>query len=295
MRQSRVNDSTHYEGATLNCFVCGSTELRQETVAFAQLEAVPIRVQECSDCGYQRNVEVRTLADAIRIQSHFEIDEPQQGPRPTWLSRQAVVGRAIRALSAKSQGRILDIGCNSGAFLSTFNTKWEHEGVELSNTLSEVARERLPGCRIHSLPFEDLEFESDTFDVVTSFAVIEHVYDPQRFVREAFRILKPGGLLVLMTGDRESKMARRYGADWPLYLSPDHVSYFNADSLLTLVRLVGFEVSRVEWRYLNRVQTSATSRVFDKFADLISLTRQRFHDACYVYATKKLAPRGGSD
>jgi SAM-dependent methyltransferase len=263
-------------------------------VRFSRLDVAPRRIQECLSCGYQRNLEVLSLADAIRIQGHFEFEKPQNESRPTWLSREAVIGRVIGALTTKRQGRILDIGCNSGVFLSTFNTNWEREGVELSNTLSEVARDRLPGCEIHSLPFENLEFEPFTFDVVTSFAVIEHVYDPQSFVREAFRILKQGGLLVLMTGDRGSKMARRYGDDWPLYHSPDHVSYFDADSLLRLVRMAGFEITRVEWRYLNRVESPASTRVLDKIADLISLTEERFHDACYVYATKKLTPRNGS-
>jgi len=269
----------------LNCFVCGSTGLRELTLTAGQTGR-PISIKECLECGYQRNAAVRTLADAIRIQGHFELEVPTSRPKPTWFSRDAILARRIGALSAKSQGRILDIGCNSGAFLSTFKANWEREGVELSNKLSSVARERLPGCKIHSLPFEALDLESGSFDIVTSFAVIEHVYDPRRFVLEAFRILKPGGLLVLMTGDRGSEMARRYGDDWPLYLSPDHVSYFNADSVLSLVRSAGFEISRVEWRYLNRGYTSTISRVFEKLTDLVSLTRPRIHDACYVYGVK---------
>ncbi len=276
----------------MNCFVCGSTDLHRLTSKVAQ-QGGRLSIQECSKCGYRRNAAVRTLADAIRIQGHFELEVPTLLRKPAWHSRDAILARGIRALSAKSQGRILDIGCNSGAFLSAFSANWEREGVELSATLSEVARKRLPGCRIYSLPFEDLDFGSGSFDVVTSFAVIEHVYDPRRFVLEAFRILKPGGVLVLMTGDRGSEMARRYGDDWPLYLSPDHVSYFNADSFLTLVRSAGFEISRVEWRYLNRGRTSAISRVFEKLTDLLSLTRPRIHDACYVYGVKTLAPSKG--
>jgi len=70
----------------------------------------------------------------------------------------------------------------------------------------------------------------NSFDVITAFAVIEHMSDPGFLLRWSFDHLKPGGILIVMTGDRESSTAQAMDADWPLYYSIEHLSFFSARS-----------------------------------------------------------------
>jgi len=66
------------------------------------------------------------------------------------------------------------------------------------------------------------------------------------FVREVFRLLKPGGYFICGTPDFSSAAARRFGDRFRLLHDPTHVSLFTEDSLVRLFRDTGFVVERIE-------------------------------------------------
>lgn len=84
------------------------------------------------------------------------------------------------------------------------------------------------------------KLRADSFDVVASSHVIEHVPDPISLLRECLRILKPGGHLVAITPNAGSWSHRIYGADWRGLEPPRHLHIFTLSSLAGVCVRAGF-------------------------------------------------------
>ncbi len=143
------------------------------------------------------------------------------------------------------EGRLLDVGCAAGFFLAEARAFYEVQGVELSAWSSAYARDRLK-LPVATGTLQDAQLPPDRFDIVTLWDVIEHVPDPVPLLTEAARVLKPGGRLVLTTGDWGSAYAQRRGADWHLMTPPWHLSMFSRATLARAAGRAGLKV--VGWR-----------------------------------------------
>lgn len=127
-------------------------------------------------------------------------------------------------------GSILDVGCASGFFLESLGQNWHRQGVELFRLAVERSRRR-PGVVVHESDLTSAAFPKESFDVVCFFDVIEHLTNPIPMFQEARRILKPGGWLLLGTGNSGSFAARMAGSRWTYLCIPEHISFFNPRSL----------------------------------------------------------------
>jgi SAM-dependent methyltransferase len=95
------------------------------------------------------------------------------------------------------QGRLLDVGTGYGFFLALMQSRgWEVTGLEASLSGARYGRKRW-GLRILAQPWEKASFHEKAFDVVTAFYVIEHLPDPLAFFKEVYRIVRPGGMILL--------------------------------------------------------------------------------------------------
>jgi SAM-dependent methyltransferase len=238
------------------CPICSSNEVNFETLVSPgkiPLISKPGQLLElmiCSSCGHALRRDGRDLTTNLAIQQNsFNQNVTMPHIRDTrWPHRPALIASEISRLT-KCAGKVLDIGCNTGIWLATLGSAWEKYGVELSPVAAETGR-RFSQAEIFCGPIESYHAAPNSFDLVTAFAVIEHLSDPKMLVAWAYEHLAPEGLLVLMTGDRESLVARQMGADWPLYWSHDHISFFSARSLCRLLENQGFQVIRQEWRFM---------------------------------------------
>jgi SAM-dependent methyltransferase len=97
--------------------------------------------------------------------------------------------------------RILDVGCGLGMYVREFRT-FSHEvyGVDIDPVKVAQASQELPNIQVAS--GEELPFESETFDVVLSHEVIEHVEDDRKALSEALRVLTSGGYLIVFAPNR---------------------------------------------------------------------------------------------
>jgi len=96
-------------------------------------------------------------------------------------------------------GKLLDVGCSVGTFLRAAKERgWSVEGLDLGESACALTAAEV-GCPVHCGTLDTLELPDGTYDVIHASQVIEHVLDPRAFLSAAWRLLKPGGALILAT------------------------------------------------------------------------------------------------
>ena len=154
-------------------------------------------------------------------------------------NHRATARRRLRLLERyRSGGRLLDVGCAAGFFADEARRRgWQVEGVELSATMAELAGSL--GVSVHRAAFADAELPDASFDVVTMWDFIEHSTDPLEDLRHASRLLRPGGIVALSTGDAASLVARLTGSRWHLLTPRHHNFFFTTSSIDVALRHAG--------------------------------------------------------
>jgi SAM-dependent methyltransferase len=100
--------------------------------------------------------------------------------------------------AARRATKILDIGCGEGTRLNLMARNTPGWGVDIDQYAIKLARAKYPRYVFKTYEGILLPFKSSSFDLVYSAFVLEHTTDPERFIKEAIRVIKPGGMLVLL-------------------------------------------------------------------------------------------------
>lgn len=119
--------------------------------------------------------------------------------------------------------RYCDVGCGAGmAALLASERGAMVSGIDAAQSLLEIARERVPNADFHLGDLEELPFHDATFDFVTGFNAFQFAADPAAALREAKRIAKPSGRIVVLTWGNPQGMeaAAIVGALKPLLPAP---------------------------------------------------------------------------
>jgi SAM-dependent methyltransferase len=151
-----------------------------------------------------------------------------------WFRRHEAVYVALRDRCAGAL--VLEAGCGEGygagmlAEVAARVLALDLDPV----TASHVAR-RYPGADVARANLVALPVRDGSVDAVVSLQVIEHLWEQERFLRECFRVLRPGGALMVSTPNR---LTFSPGRDTPL--NPFHTRELAATELAGLVRDAGF-------------------------------------------------------
>lgn len=141
--------------------------------------------------------------------------------------------------------RVLDVGCGSGVLLARMQSLgWEVAGVEVDP--GGVAAARARGVTVRQGQLADAKFPENHFDAVHSAHVIEHVHDPAALLHECFRVLKPGGKLVILTPNTASFGHEHFGSAWLNLDPPRHLILFNQTTLRRAAEQAGFAIERLD-------------------------------------------------
>ena len=125
------------------------------------------------------------------------------------------------------KGKILDIGAGTGDFLlEAKNKNWETVGVEPNEKAKSIAINK-------GVLFADTieKLESNSFDVITLWHVLEHVPDVAHQVAELKRLLKPSGTLIIAVPNFKSFDANYYKTFWAAYDVPRHLWHFSKTAI----------------------------------------------------------------
>lgn len=144
----------------------------------------------------------------------------------------------------RQTGRWLEVGPGQGDQLAIAqDVGWQVHAVEVN----PVAIPRLNGIAGKQVFYGDLlaaQYPDAHFDVVISNEVVEHLIDPLEFFREVHRILRPGGVAVMSTGNGRGWTARLRGRNWKYFgedgLTFGHIRFFSPTTGQVVGRLCGF-------------------------------------------------------
>jgi 2-polyprenyl-3-methyl-5-hydroxy-6-metoxy-1,4-benzoquinol methylase len=160
-------------------------------------------------------------------------------------------------------GRVLDVGCATGFFLEVVVAAgWDVYGVELSEYAAGVAR-RTFGERVFHGTLEQARFSDGMFDLVTLSDLLEHIPDVRGFLSEVRRVLRPGGIVQIVTPDVASLSSRVMGRRWSHY-NQEHLHYFSRTTVVQLLSENGFKAESLAAasKYLSAAYIDRQFRVY---------------------------------
>jgi len=147
-------------------------------------------------------------------------------------------------------GRVLDVGCSTGAFLhqlqSRFPNSYDVLGTDVAGPALDHAETK--GVPVRRGKFLEQKFEHP-FDAITFWAVVEHLVHPRPFLAKAAETLRPGGFCFILVPNFRSLATRILGARYR-YILPQHVNYFTASTLIKLCS-PEFEIRRLTSTHFN--------------------------------------------
>lgn len=173
--------------------------------------------------------------------------------------------------------KVLDIGASSGEFLEAARAaNWDPYGVEPSADGAEKSRAK--GLKVVQSPAESLPFESNTFDIVHSNHVFEHLADPLAAAREGWRVLKPGGVMFIEVPNQfdniqffRYRIMRKIPIRARNVRSIHHLVFFSRKSLRRLLAEAGFKdivvlnkygAMRTGWQRLGSMVVRAVGKLY---------------------------------
>ena len=205
-------------------------------------------ILRCMECGIGRT-EARGFDPAM-----YYTDDYFSGGRADGYANYLGAERVLRREFARTvqfvrkhcdSGRLLELGCAYGFFLQEAKRYFDVAGIELAEDAAAHCRHN--GLRVLTGVADDLQLRAlGSMDVIVLLDVIEHLPEPHETLALCARHLRPGGIVVLTTGDFGSALARMTGASWRLMTPPQHLWFFTAASIERLASRLSMRVEALD-------------------------------------------------
>ena len=142
------------------------------------------------------------------------------------------------------RGTLLDVGCATGSFVAAAKRAgFDPQGIDISPESTRYGREVL-GLPLDVGDLYERRYPGEAFDIVTLWATLEHLPDPNRFLAEARRLLAPGGQIAISVPNHGS-LAQRILGRRNRYVGIDHVNYFTRATAHRILSRHGFSAKTV--------------------------------------------------
>ena len=193
------------------------------------------------------------------------------------------------------KGRILDIGAGTGDFLlECKNQNWDILGIEPNDKAKGIALGK-------GIKFGDTieKLESNSFDVITMWHVLEHVPDVEHQVAELKRLLKPSGTIIIAVPNFKSYDANHYKEFWAAYDVPRHLWHFSKTAIEKLfdkqnmnledikpMWFDSFYVSLLSEKYKSEKMNFSSGFFIGLISNVSGLFKKEFSSHIYVLKNK---------
>ena len=233
----------------VTCNLCGSDNY---TVLFEKGVAQINQIVKCNNCGLMyANPRIKDV-DHVLIEDYdpdFVLSQIYNQDKDR-LEKEALQVRDYettkRFLSDHfpQKGKLVEVGSGLGYLLNFFKEDgWDTVGLEPNAGMCKYAEVEL-GLTVISKILEKAGFEDNSADTVLMMHVIEHVPEPATTLKEIYRILKPGGILVLETPRYDTLAFKLLGKRERSLSCDGHIYFFTSDTLAQIAKKVGFTIMK---------------------------------------------------
>jgi 2-polyprenyl-3-methyl-5-hydroxy-6-metoxy-1,4-benzoquinol methylase len=140
-------------------------------------------------------------------------------------------------LNKLPNAKFLDVGCSWGYTVKTAQDYgWDATGIDLSKKAINFAKDNFE-INVHLADIFQIE-KQNYYDFITMYDVIEHIKDPVKYLKKVYSLLNNGGHLIIGTPDAGHYKAKN--KSWSDYIPPEHLFYFNPNTLRRICEMAGF-------------------------------------------------------
>ncbi len=145
----------------------------------------------------------------------------------------------------RKTNKILDVGCGIGYFLEVAKQRgWEVYGTEYTDKAVEICEAK--GINMNQGKLSIDNYEPESFDIITSFEVIEHINNPIEEIQNFYSLLRKGGLTYVTTPNFNSLLRYRLKEKYDVICYPEHLSYYTPKTIKYLFCSIGFSKKKIE-------------------------------------------------
>lgn len=176
--------------------------------------------------------------------------------------------RALELARRTGARTVMDLGCGAGRFLDRARAAGlETHGLDLNDQAVSSARDRGHAVMACTAEAYAASRPESRFDLVTAFEVMEHLSAPSAFLRDAARLVRPGGHLAIAVPNDEGiyRWFKLEPRQWP----PHHLSRWRKEDLARLGKTHGLEVVGITADVLRGVQLRGTLKLQGEFEHLL--------------------------
>ena len=229
-----------------SCLICNSKNL----------ESLPgYKATHLSKCGACSFVFAQAIPSMEELEKHYEGYSRNDYLSPVTIKRYNELLDQMEPF--RKTNKLLDVGCGIGYFLEVAKERgWEVYGTEFTDEAVTICTDK--GIHIQKGILDPNNYDSASFDVITSFEVIEHINNPIEELENFNSLLRKGGLVYITTPNFNSLLRYRLKEAYNVITYPEHLSYYTPRTLKRAFKQSGFTCKKIETTgiSLTRLKTS---------------------------------------
>ncbi len=245
--------SARIKKTKVNCDICHSA--KQDVLYKVKIGREPFKVVKCK-CGlmFLNPRPSAQFFDEFYEKKYFRSGENYRDSGQFDLEKETPLGfqrnvELFLSKQSRKKGKYLDVGCASGHYVQIFHDLgWDSTGIDVSEYSTEFARD-VRGLNVLTGDVVEAGLPAKKYDIITLLNVVEHLPNPREVLKELERLLKDRGMLVVITPNAGSFVAKLRKDKWWGHDDKGHIHFFSLGSLGRLLDDLGMEIFALDCVY----------------------------------------------